>query len=88
MGVEMSSCYHVTSIKKLNKYIDAGVIKAPVRCWDNIASAERFSKQTGRPIILRMKLPPNLDRLEGHRGEAYIINEDVAIKSIFSGWER
>lgn len=72
--------YHVTSLKKLNKYLENGVIKAPVRAWESVEAAERFSKQTGRKIILRLKFPGNAPCYEGHRGEAYVIYEDYKVE--------
>ena len=77
-------CYHVTSIKKLQKYLQTGYIKPPLRAWTQITSAERFSKQTGRSIILRLKLPKCTPKLEGHRGEAVISNEPYPINRIFN----
>ena len=53
--------YHVTSLKKLNKYLKSGQIEPPVRAWDNIEQAERMSLSTGRRIILRLKFPDNAD---------------------------
>lgn len=69
--------YHVTTLKKLNRYLSSGKIQAPVRAWDNINSAERFSKQTARRIILRLKFPENVRRYEGHRGEAFVLDNDL-----------
>ena len=59
--------YHVTTYKKLNKYIKNGnKIKAPVRA----EQAERMSKSTGRKLILRL----NAEKLEGHFNQARVIN--------------
>ncbi len=69
--------YHVTTLKKLHRYIAAGRIQAPVRAWDNIKSAERFSKQTSRRIIIRLKFPNSARRLFGHRGEAFVLDNDL-----------
>ena len=50
-----------------------GCVRPPVRAWRSILSAERFSKQTGRRIILRLTLPDEGVRvLAGHRGEAVV----------------
>lgn len=65
--------YHVTTRKKLEKYIRTGAILSPVRAWRNIASAERFSKQTGRRVILRLKFPSDAPVLPGHRREAVFL---------------
>lgn len=71
--------YHVTSLKKYQKYLQSGCIKAPVRAWENIEQAERFSKQTGRTIILRLKFPNNADKYEGHFNQARIIYKDYKL---------
>lgn len=76
------SLYHVTTRKKLNRYLSIGRIKAPVRAWKKIESAERFSKQTGRLIILRLKDNKSFNQYEGHRGEAVISNIDYEINNI------
>lgn len=46
--------YHVTTLKKLNKYLSTGYIKPPVRAWENIEQAERMSKSTGRKNNLKI----------------------------------
>lgn len=69
--------YHVTTIKKLHRYIAHGYIKAPVRAWRRIESAERFSKQTGRRLIIRLKFPGSAKRLFGHRDEAVYLEHDL-----------
>ena len=58
--------YHVTSLKKLNKYLKSGQIEPPVRAWENIEQAERMSLSTGRRIILRLKFPDNVEKLPGN----------------------
>jgi hypothetical protein len=75
----MTVVYHVCSISKLERYQEQGRIIKPVRAWENINSAERFSKQTSRPIILRLKFPNLPKRLEGHRGEAFFIEVDYKL---------
>lgn len=69
--------YHVTTLKKLHRYLAYGHIKAPVRAWKKIESAERFSKQTGRRIIVRLKFPATARQLWGHRGEAVYLDRDL-----------
>jgi len=61
--------WHVTTAKKLFKYKETGFIKPPVRGWKTIQAAERFSKQTGRSLILRLKFRGKVNVMEGHRGE-------------------
>ena len=65
--------YHVTSLKKLNKYLKSGHINPPVRAWENIEQAERMSLSTGRRIILRLKFPNDADKLEGHFNQARVL---------------
>lgn len=74
--------YHVTTLKKLNKYLKTGYIKPPVRAWENIEQAERMSKSTGRKIILRLKFPDNTDKCEGHFNQARILYEPYILDSI------
>lgn len=74
--------YHVTTLKKLNKYLKTGYIKPPVRAWENIEQAERMSKSTGRKIILRLKFPDNADKCEGHFNQARILCEPYILESI------
>ena len=71
--------YHVTSLKKLNKYLSSGQINPPVRAWENIEQAERMSISTGRRIILRLKFPDNAPKLEGHFNQARIINKPYVL---------
>jgi len=69
--------YHVCSFKKLLKYKKTGMIIAPVRAWENIQQAERMSISTGRRIILRLKFPDNVQKLEGHFNQARILMQDL-----------
>ena len=64
--------YHVTSYKKLQRYMEHGCIFPPVRAWKSIDAAERFSKQTGRRVVVRLKSDDTFRTLEGHRGEALV----------------
>jgi hypothetical protein len=66
--------YHVTCLKKLNRYLTSGQINPPVRAWENIEQAERMSISTGRRIILRLKFPNNANKLEGHFNQARVLN--------------
>ena len=72
--------YHVTTLKKLNKYLKTGYIKPPVRAWENIEQAERMSKSTGRKIILRLKFPDNADKCEGHFNQARVLYEPYILE--------
>jgi len=73
--------YHVCSAKKLKKYLENGYILPPVRAWENIQQAERFSKSTGRKIILRLKFPKNAEKLQGHFNQARVLKEKYKIES-------
>lgn len=75
--------YHVCSIKKLRKYQKAGgYINPPVRAWENIQQAERFSCQTGRKIILRLKFPKNAAKLPGHFNQARVLQQKYKLDSM------
>jgi len=74
--------WHVTTMKKLNRYLEHGFINPPVRAWKDIKSAERFSKQTGRTIIIRLKGNESFKLYEGHRGEALESNERYYLKDV------
>lgn len=68
--------YHVTTLKKLNRYAKSGRITSPVRAWENVEQAERMSISTGRRIILRLKFPNNAPKLEGHFNQARVMQND------------
>lgn len=74
--------YHVTSMKKLLKYKAEGIIKPPVRAWADIFEAVRFSCQTGRPIILRLRFPDNAEVLPGHGGNARVLYQPFKVDQI------
>ena len=75
--------WHVTTLKKLNRYLKLGFIKPPVRAWLDIKEAERFSKQTGRLIILRLKFPKNkIKILEGHQNKGVYLDDIYKLESI------
>lgn len=67
--------YHVTTLNKLQKYVKSGYITPPVRAWESIEEAERFSLSSKRRIILRLKFPNNANRLDGHYGKAYVLQQ-------------
>ena len=69
--------YHVTSLKKLDKYRNTGRILAPVRAWENIEQAQRMSISTGRQIIIRLRFPDNAPKLEGHFNQARVMRCDI-----------
>jgi len=62
--------WHVTTVKKLKRYLANGGILPPVRAWKDIREAQRFSIQTGRRVILRLKVPDDCPPLKGHKGKA------------------
>ena len=74
--------FHVCGISKLDHYRQLGYIKGPVRAWASMDGAVRFSCQTGRPIILRLKFPDDARILEGHKGEARWVEGNVDVRNI------
>jgi len=75
--------YHVCTIKKLNKYKQSGgFILPPVRAWENIDQAERFSISTGRKIIIRLKFPSHALKLPGHHNQARVLYEKYKLDSV------
>ena len=74
--------YHCIGANKLKRRLKGNrCLPPPVRAWKKIESAERFSKQTGRQIILRLKFPDDerTKHLEGHRGEAVYVDRFVPL---------
>lgn len=74
--------WHVCSYAKLKKYLASGRILAPVRAWENVQQAERFSKSPGSRIILRLKVPDDAQKLEGHFNEARVLHQDLVFKGV------
>lgn len=74
--------FHVCSFKKLQRYLKTGAIMPPVRAWENIQQAERMSKSTGRRIILRLRFPNNVPKLEGHFNQARVLNTRYELRDI------
>ena len=72
--------YHVTTLKKIAKYVASGQINPPVRAWENIRQAERMCISTGRRIIVRLKFPNSTPKLEGHFNQARISNRPIKFK--------
>ena len=77
----MMIVYHVTTLKKLNRYATTGRIYAPVRAWETIEQAERMSISTGRRVILRLKFPNDAPKLEGHFNKARVMNSDYSFNN-------
>jgi len=73
--------YHVTSLKKLDKYRKTGRILAPVRAWENVEQAQRMSISTGRQIIIRLRFPDNAPKLEGHFNQARVMRCDIPFQN-------
>jgi len=74
--------YHVTSARKLDRYRKTGAILPPVRAWESIEDAHRFSVSTGRRVILRLKFPSNAPKLDGHYGRARVLHSRLALKGV------
>jgi hypothetical protein len=79
--------YHVIGITDFMDSVQRGCLTKPVRAWININEAERFSIQTGRSMILRLKFPMDTPKLEGHKGKAVILDNTYPISQIFNGWK-
>lgn len=73
--------WHVTTRKKLERYYRSGGILPPVRAWKTVEEAVRFSKQTGRKVILRLKFPDHAEQLPGHKGMALVLHEKYKLTS-------
>jgi len=74
----IQTVYHVTTIKKLQRYVTNGRKSPPTNAWLNIGAAERFAAQTHRRIILRLKIDEkHLHPKEGHRGEAVFTDTSI-----------
>ena len=73
--------YHVTSLKKLDRYRKTGRIFAPVRAWENIEQAQRMSVSTGRRVILRLRFPDSAPKLEGHFNQARVLYQDLPFRN-------
>lgn len=74
--------WHVTTRKKLERYHRSGGILPPVRAWKTVEEAVRFSKQTGRKVILRLKFPEKAEQLPGHKGMALVLHEKYILNSV------
>lgn len=74
--------YHVTSLKKLKRYLTSGYILPPVRAWENIEQAKRMSLSTGRQIILRLKFPNNAKKLDGHFNQARVLYRPYTLQNL------
>ena len=80
-GERTMICWHVCSVKKINKYLKTGHINPPVRAWETLEQAQRFSVSTGRRVILRLRLPKNTPKLEGHFNAARVSYGPVSVKN-------
>lgn len=74
-------CYHCCNYNKLQKYKKTGYIIPPVRAWPDFKDAQRFSIQTGRQIILRLRFKKFVT-LEGHKGKAIFTDEKISVECI------
>lgn len=79
--------YHVISITDFLRCLKCGYLPAPVRAWETITEAERFSKQTGRAIILRLKFPEDVPKLFGHKNMARVLGQHYPLSIPFNGFK-
>lgn len=52
----METGYHVTTPKKLARYVASRAILPPVRYWIYKSSAKAWAKKTGRTVILKIEV--------------------------------
>ena len=48
--------YHVSTDKKLRRYITTGAILPPVRFWPNKYTANKWAMKTGRNVLLKIEV--------------------------------
>lgn len=70
--------YHVTTIRKFERYMNTGSIMPLVRAWDDFNHAYDFMIRTGRNIIIVLNLK-NEQRIEGHKGHTVAVNYPIHI---------
>lgn len=71
--------YHVTTPKKLARYVASGRIIAPVRGFTTVAAAQEWARRTGRSIILEV-CGTDCNKLPDHHNQfgcAWWIDHDV-----------
>lgn len=70
--------YHVTTSKKISRYISTGGILPPVRGWINVTSARNWMERTGRDILLKIEVNESYP-LPDHKpfGHAHWANQIV-----------
>ena len=73
--------WHGTTMKKLARYRASKRIFAPVRAWETITHAERFSRSTQRHVILRLKFPGSAPKLPGHFNAARVLYRDLPLRN-------
>ena len=78
--------YHVIGITDFLTCLNQGYLPSPVRAWETIKEAERFSKQTGRALILRLKFPEDAEKLFGHKNMARVIYNHYPLSIPLNGF--
>jgi hypothetical protein len=78
--------YHVIGITDFLTCLNQGYLPAPVRAWENVTEAERFSKQTGRALILRLKFPEEAEKLFGHKNMARVLYNHYPLSIPLNGF--
>jgi len=76
MKVRNNWFWHVTTLKRLKKNERVGSMQPPVRAWKTSEKAIRFAKQTGRKIIIRIKID-DPKPLFGHENLAVYTNSPI-----------
>ena len=70
--------YHVTTEKKVDRYIKTGCILSPVRFWNSLEQARAWARKTGRGVVL-MIYATRVYPLPDHkpRGTSWWADENV-----------
>ena len=73
--------YHVTTDRKVARYVATGAIIAPVRFWPSEEQAAKWAEKTGRGVILRLDLRGKISHPIPDHKPARFTPDDV------SSWE-
>lgn len=68
--------YHVTTLKKVERYRQTGAIIPPVRGFSTKERADEWARLTGRTVVLEIEGNPAYP-LPDHRPNAYWIDDFI-----------
>ena len=74
--------FHCTTQKKLDRYQSSGRIIAPVRFWPNERTARKWSKRTGRNLVLRIRLEDISYPLPDHKPAMWCPRDVVSFELV------